>query len=233
MMKRLIGAGFVGAMFVCLAGCDDTSSTLPPAVLEQASKPANTGPKPPTTQELLTGHRSRTVLAPLPLTMELPPGWVRDPEAPAPNLLDAPLPSGAEVQLQLRPRPSMKQDELDRLMVAAKKEMAEKPQEIVKLDLRPMGSVRVLERQRVGPPGPLTTYDANNVPHTSTESNFNWTLSVLAPFEGAFQVYELNFIGLTKSQYEKDRDFLLSVLATLQYAADGGVSTSQPTTSGI
>ena len=98
--------------------------------------------------------------------------------------------------------------------------IAANPQQIVKFELRPLGNNQVLERQSVGRPAPLTVYDSNNQPHTSEESIFNWTISVLVPNEGAFQVYELNFLLLTKSQYDKDKDFLDSVVQTLRYATD-------------
>jgi hypothetical protein len=208
-----------------LTGCEDRTD-VPPAVLEasnNANKAKENLPKPPTTQELLTGHRSRTALVPLPVTMELPPGWGKFNEKNpvgvtigAGNVLQGYTPNG-EVQIQLNPRRAMTRDELDRMVAAAKKEMAEKPQQILKVDLRQHGDVKILERQAVGQPGPLTTYDANNVPHTTTESPFTWTISVLVPNEGAFQVYELNFMGLTKSLYDKDKDFLNSVLNTIQY----------------
>src|SRR4051812_48596855 len=57
-------------------GCDDKPA-VPPAVLQQQAKndEQKHPNKHPTTQELLSGKRSRTALIPLPLTMELPPGW--------------------------------------------------------------------------------------------------------------------------------------------------------------
>jgi hypothetical protein len=234
-MTLWIRAGLVAGTFIFCAGvgggCDDRgSSTVPPEVLAAANKPQQDAPKVPTTQELLSGHRSRTVLSPLPLTMELPPGWHQMKDAPVPNLWDGYTPSG-EVQLQLNTRRPMTQEELDRLMEGARKEMAEKPQQILKVDLRPHGKCKILERQSVGQPKPFTLFDSNNVPHTTTDSIFNWTISLLAPGEeGAYQVYELNFIGLTKSQYDKDKDFLNSVVSTLQYGGDvsAGAATTAP-----
>ena len=46
------------------------------------------------------------------------------------------------------------------------------------------------------------------------------------PHEGAIQVFEVNFIGLTKSQFDKDKEFLNSVLSTLQYAGDAPATTA-------
>ena len=217
-MKRLISLLMVSvAVAMFAAACDDRGS-VPQAVLDQANKPPEDFLRVPTTQELVSGRRSRTALLPLPLTMELPPGW--RPDRKLANILQGYTPSGGEVQIQLVPRPSIKMDDLDRLVTGAKKEMAANPQQILKVDVRPLGTVKVLERQKVGVPAPLTTFDKNNQPHTSTESNFTWTLDVLVPHEGMYQVQELSFIGLTKSQWDQDKDFLNSVLSTLAYAGD-------------
>ena len=219
---------FGAAGLMATIGCDDKPN-VPAQVLQQQAKAAEEQKHPnkhPTTQELISGKRSRTALIPLPLTMELPPGWGKLNEVSdaglklnAGNLLQGYTPNG-EVQIQLSARPAMKKEDLNHMLAAGKKEMAEKPQQILKFELRPLGNNQVLERQSVGRAAPLTVYDANNQPHTSEESIFNWTISVLVPNEEAFQVYELNFILLTKSQYDKDKDFLNSVVETLRYATD-------------
>jgi hypothetical protein len=205
---------------------------LPRKQPEAPTKEVTAKLKRPSTQELLTGKRSRTALMPLPLTMELPPGWGRLDESnelklSAANVIRGITPNG-EVQIGLASRRAMKQEEFDLMLKAGKKEMAEKPDEILKFEVRPLGSVQVLERQSIGKPAPLTTYDSNMVPHTTTESAFKWTVSVLVPNEGAIQVYELNFQDLTASQYEKNKDFLRGILDTLRYAtdADAGPSTA-------
>lgn len=225
--KRLI----IAVLAAALAACDDKSS-VPPQVLKQAEETQQaqaTGKKKhPTTQELLSARRSRTALIPLPLTMEVPPGWGNfdgfgDPQVKAAtaglNLLDGITPNG-EVQIQLSVRPAIKQEEFDRIVTFGKKEQKEKPQQILKMDVRDAGNVKIMERQSVGEPRPLTTYDDKGREHTTTESSFNWTISVLVPNAGALQVYELNFIGLTKNQYDKDKDFLNGIVNTLSYGVE-------------
>lgn len=223
-LRIIVTAIATAALF--LSGCDDKPE-VPQAVLDQARKQTEDATKPaskrPATQALLTGKRSRTALIPLPLTMDLPPGWGKldEPDIKvSANLLQGYTPSGGEVQIQLSNRAAIKQEDLDLMIAGGKKEMAEKPKEILKFDVRPLGANKVLERQSVGHPAPFTTYDANMQPHTSEESAFNWTITVLVPNEGAYQRYELNFIGLTKSQYDRDKDFLNSVVDTLRYATD-------------
>ncbi len=211
-----------------VTACDDKPD-VPQTVLDQARAASeHKGPKIPTTQELLTSARKPIALLPLPLTMQVPPGWGKlNDNNPAGikvtsaglNILQGYTPNG-EVQIQLAGQSPIKQEDLDRLVAAGKKEMAQKPQQIVKFELRSVGNLKVLERQTLGPPAPLTVYDRDNLPHTSLESNCDWTLSVLIPTDGAYQVCKLGFISLTKSQYDEDKDFLYSILNTLHYAGD-------------
>jgi hypothetical protein len=222
-MKRFISFLMVAAATLLAVACDDRSS-VPQAVLDQASKPPENTLRAPTTQELLSGHRSRTALHPLPLTMELPPGW--HPMKELANVLQGYTPTG-DIQIQLVGRASMKKEALERTVLGAKKEMATNPTEILKVDLRSLGNVKVLERQKVGKPAPLEIRDKNNQVHTSIETPFTWTLDVLVPFEDAYQVFELNFLDLTKRQFDQDKDFLNGVLSTLAYA--GEASSTNPT----
>jgi hypothetical protein len=212
------------AMLTC-TGCDDEpAGGIPQAVLDQqARKTAEVAlPKAPTTQELVSAPPTTLALGPLPLTMRVPRSWAIKTTGGA-SLLSGFAPGG-EVTIQLTSRPSLKQEELDRLINAAKKEQTQKPQSILKVEVRPLGNVQVYERQAVGEPAPYTVYDSNNQPHTTTESLFKWTLSVLAPHAGAHQVYELNFVGLTKSQYDADKAFLQGILDTLAYGAPAATS---------
>jgi hypothetical protein len=61
---------------------------------------------------------------------------------------------------------------------------------------------------------------------TTTEQSFDWKISLFAPQGDGFQRYELSFIGLTKSQYDKDKAFLQGILDTLSW----GDSTATPPT---
>ena len=238
-MKRLITLVLLAAAATLAganAGCDDSSNQVPQAVLDQASKPPENTFKAPTTQELLSGRRSRTALVPIPVTLELPPGWGPDRRVGAHmgNLIVGYTPSGAEINIQLIPRPALRQDQLEHLVNGAKKEMAANPQRIPRVELRPLGTAQVLERQKIGEPAPLTIYDKNNQPHTSTESDFLWTLDVLIPHEGGVQDHQLSFLGLTKSQYDKDKDFLNSIMSTLQYVGAGeGMSATTTSSSAV
>jgi hypothetical protein len=230
-MKRLIrsiilpaAAPPIVAAFILLTApaCDDTPQ-VPQSVLDEANKPKEAdSSKRPATQELLGGRRTRTALVPLPLTMEVPQGWGQGQfkDIPNPgNLLQGYTPAG-DVQIDLAARPSLKQEQLDQLLEGAKKETAKNP--TMKVELRSLGDVKVLERRSVGQPRPLEMLDSRGQPYSTVDSILKWTISVLVPQGGAYQVYELNFMGLTKSQYDKDKQFLEGILSTIQYAGDSG-----------
>jgi hypothetical protein len=217
-MKRLISlflwTAAIGMFGLCW-GCDDSDTKVPPAVLEQASKPPESGMRIPTTQD----------------SLEMPPGWGPDHRTGMPNLIMGYTPSGGEVSIQLIPRSPLRAKDLNTMVAAAKKEMAANPTKILKCELRPLGTAQVLERQRVGDPAPVTTYDRNNKPHESIESYFEWTLDVLVPHEDGVQDNQIAFLGLTKSQYDKDKDFLNGVISTLQYVSpsESATTTTAPT----
>ena len=208
-----------GGIFLATGGCDD-SPPVPATLLEQAATQAKTSPR-PTTQELLTGARTNTLLVPLPLKMQVPTSWKT--KSLRVMLLEGPTPT-SDISIQLSTRPSIRTEDFDRLVAGAKKELQQSPDTVKKADVRPLpgsGNGKLLERQMVGTPGPYTVYDAQNNPHVSTQSIYKWTLTAFVPFENAYQVYELNFIGLTKEQYEKDKEFLNSIVSTLTLATPG------------
>jgi hypothetical protein len=214
-------AGGLGLM----AACDDKSS-VPQAVIDQATTQATDQmPARPTTQELLSGPRTSELLTPLPLRMQIPKSWGRPRviTSTTENILEGATPAG-DISISKKVRPSITKTDFDRLIAGAKKEMQQNPDTIKKADLRPLPNSsdgKLFERQSVGQPGPYTTYDAQNIPHTSTQSIYKWTLMAFVPHADAYQVYELNFIGLTKEQFEKDQEFLNSIINTLSYATVG------------
>ena len=232
-MKQLTRLLMLCSLIACgvVVGCDDAPE-VPQAVLDKASKPdEEVEIKRPTTQQLLSGQRTRSQLAPLPLTMEIPPSWTQGKfegvENPG-NLLQGYTPNGV-VQISLGSKPSIKPERLDQIILGAKKEMEKNPN--LKVELTNRGNLKILELQKVLPPKEFTTYSISGnqmVPHVSIESPFNWTMTVFVPHEGGYQVYDLNFIGLTKSQYDKDKEFLESILSTIQYGSGSGAATDSP-----
>ena len=212
-------------------GCDQTADDdIPQAVRDQQARQAEAQknlPKIPTTQELLSGPRTVTPLGPLPLTLRVPVSWKVEGVGPASHLRGR-APSGDEVTIQLSSRSAIKRGEFESFVKSAKKEQAEKPQSIIKAELRPFGDGQIFEWQKVGEPRewPVSEVVGGQMQtRTTTEQSFDWRISVFAPQGDAFQRYELSFIGLTKSQYDKDKAFLQGILDTLS-SSDGGGSTA-------
>ena len=237
--RRAVITMFLAAGLIC-AGCDDPAGDIPQAVLDQQAKQAEAAknlPKIPTTQELLTGPRTATALGPLPMTMRVPVSWKVEVAGPASHLRGR-TPSGDEVTIQLTSRAPIKRAEYEAYIKSEKKAQAERPQAIIKADVRPFGDAQLYEYQRVGEPRewPVTELVAGQMQtRTTTEQPFDWRIIVFDPQGDAFQRYELSFIGLTKSQYEKDKAFLQGILDTLGSgsAAPAGVAdsaTTAPTT---
>jgi hypothetical protein len=222
--RRLAVISVVLLLAVSGLACDDPSSNdIPQSVREeQARREAaeKSLPKIPTTQDLVNGPRTVMALGPLPMTMRVPASWKVEVQGGA-SLLRGFTPNG-EITIQLTSRPSLKKASFDALVKSDKKEQTEKPESILKVEVRPLGDVQLYERQAVGAPAPYTVYDKNMKERTTTEQLFKWTISVLAPTGDAYQRYELNFVGLTKSQYDQDREFLQNVVNTLTYGSGGG-----------
>jgi hypothetical protein len=216
--------GLAATVTIAIAvGCDDPGSDIPQSVRDQQAKQAEAQknlPKIPTTQDLLNGPRTTTALGPLPMTMRVPVSWKVEVTGGA-SLLRGFTPNG-EIAIQLTPRSAIKKESFDALVKSDKKEQAEKPQSILKVEVRPMGDNLIYERQAVGDPAPYTVFDKNMKERTTTEQIFKWTVAVLVPTGDAYQRYDLNFVGLTKSQYDQDKDFLQGILNTLTYGEGGG-----------
>ena len=231
MKARKMALTFLAAgSLLWAAGCDDGTDDVTQAVIDQQARQAAAAekalPKIPTTHELISGPRTTMALGPLPLTMRVPTSWKISVTSGA-TLLQGYTPGATEVAIQLSSRPTLKKDELDAMIRGARKEQAEEPDSILKVDLRPFGNgMQIYERQGVGEPREYQLMDSTGKVHTSMEQPFRWTVSVLAPHGDAFQVYELNFVGLTKSQYDKDKDFLQGLLDTLSHGSGGGATTS-------
>jgi hypothetical protein len=215
-MRAWWWSGVVG--IGCLAGgaCDDAPAPPPPtrsAAPDEAADPATTEPARPTTQQLLSGPRTRVPLATLPLTAAVPEGWEIATAGPL-VLLKGPTPAGS-AEVQLAHRPPLKRDQIDALIDVAREEHAGRPG-ARRLDVRPLGAATVLERQRVGAaiPDPVTG---------EADPIYEWTLTIFVPQDDALDVHELNFVGLTLRQYETDEPLLRSIVESLrlEYVAPG------------
>jgi hypothetical protein len=229
-LAKTAATAVLSASIFLAVGCDDPAEDMQQTMVDQQKKQADAAkqlPKIPTTQDLLSGARTTTALGPLPMTMSVPSSWRVAVVSGATNLQGW-TPSGNEVAIQLSSRPTVKKEALDYAIRSAKKEQTDNPASVLKVEVRPFGSggMQIMERQGVGEPRDYPIMDKTGKTQITTEQPFKWTISVFAPHGGdAYQVYELNFIGLTKSQYDKDKDFLQDILGTLTYASNAGATT--------
>jgi hypothetical protein len=233
-LRRVVVVTIFLAAGLLVVGCDDPAGDIPQAVLDQQARQAEAAknlPKVPTTQELLSGPRTLTPLGPLPMTMRVPVSWKVEVAGPASHLRGR-TPSGDEVTIQLNSRAPIKRAEFESFIKSEKKAQSERPQSILKADVRPFGDAQLYEYQRVGEPREWPVYEGTGGQirtRTTTEQPFDWKIIVFDPQGDAFQRHELNFIGLTRSQYDKDQNFLRGILDTLSSGEAAGGAAS-PTT---
>jgi hypothetical protein len=200
------------------AACDEKPK-LPPV----SNTPTNTGP---TTQELLTGPRTRLTLGSLPLSVRVPAkGWKIDTISSAGiTLLRGVTPSGG-VEIQLSTQRPVKKEDLDSILSYAHKDMERRNEPRNKIDVRTIGgNVKVLEQFVVNPPQSLITTDATGKETTRQASSVTWTIEVFVPQQSQYERHDLNFVGLTYDEYQTDKPLLTEVIDSLTFEG----STSQP-----
>ncbi len=212
----------VGLLLIVAIGCDDKDS-LPESVQKAAAKAEDQAAVPhrPTTQELVNGPKRRLKLTPIPFTARVPTTWKID-NLGGGNLtvLEGPTPSG-EAQLQVTTRSQATAEDIDIIKRASKKEMATTQnmtgRHTIEAKFRTIGGLQVFERRVVGTPAPLIVTDEDNQEHTVTATPYTWTLTLFVPQGANFNRYEINFIGLTREQYEQDKPVLESIINSLTY----------------
>jgi hypothetical protein len=152
---NLLSIAFVG---VSLIGCDD-SNTLPPEIQEQLRQqeqqqtPKDPSAKPrPATQELVNeANYKRISLQPLPLTLNVPPGWKPEPFGPR-TLLEGYSPTDL-VRIQLAQRPHLTDLQYEALLSGTQKEQANANAGArMTVDMRDHRGMKILGSARSGYP---------------------------------------------------------------------------------
>jgi hypothetical protein len=210
-------------VILCMAGalaggCDDAPAPPQPAAqTPAASEGATTAPARPTTQQLLSGPKTRLILGTLPLSAEVPEGWTIRTAGPL-VLLEGPTPSG-QGEVQLAHRPSLKREQFEALLGGARKDQEQARGTGKTIDVRPLGTATILERRSVGRPLPADA-EAEAGAGAAGDAAYNWTITVFVPQGGkpddAVDVHELNIMGLTVSQYETDGPLLRPIVESLR-----------------
>lgn len=192
-----------------VSACDERPSSPPPVALPPPppSNPAATlpaEPARPTTQALTTGPRTTLALDVLPFSLSVPEGWALQTVAGIVVLTGATPNGDATIQLNFR---SIEKATIPLIEMGAKEDLKKDPTINLLAEGRELGGVHVFERRWLGRP------QASGEPRT-----LRWTITAYVPRdEHTSSVYELNFVGLTESQFNDDRNFLYSIIDTLKY----------------
>ena len=191
-----------------LIGCDD-KPTLPPGYSEGSDNKPSADAR-PTTQELLSGPFKRLSLAPLPLSANVPASWSVKMMTDNLYFLQGPSPS-AEVQVQIAERTSETAEKLDRMLRAAKRD-ADAHKDTMRVEVRALGDMKVLDMQRdvthAPPPGTPGATTAPTVPMKYVD----WSVTYYVPRGSDYAAYELHFFNLSADVFNADRGFLQRIL---------------------
>jgi hypothetical protein len=199
-----------------LSACEDRSQ-VSPEVRQAQQRAEQQGPPRPTTQQLLTGPRKRLALSPIPFSVGVPMSWkIGTPKDGTVTILEGPTPSG-DAQIQINLHPPLTKDKLDIILHGAKKEATEEPKK-VQIDVRQLSpNITVLERRQIGMPGPLLVGPPRQEKEI-TATNYKWTITMFVPREDKqFDQDELNFVALTREQYDQDKELLDGIVKSLQF----------------
>jgi hypothetical protein len=220
-MKHVALVAIVGLLLAGI-GCDDKNS-LPESVQKAAAKAQDQAgtPQRPTTRELVNGPKRRLKLTPIPFTARVPVSWkIENLGSGNLTILGGPTPSG-EAQLQVTARSPATAEDIDIIKRASKKEMATTQsatgRHTIEAHFRTVGGIQAFERRVLGTPAPLIVTDDNNEEHTVTATPYTWTLTLFVPQGQNFNRYEINFIAMTREQYEQDKQVLEPIIDSLSY----------------
>jgi hypothetical protein len=182
----------------------------------------------PTTQEIVSAVRDPEQLGVWPLTLDLPHRlWnIKVPSATfsGPSLsIEGSAPHG-DIQIQISSFPNAfpSLSVLDQTVDDARKKQAAHPQDVLLVDFRALDPAKVFEEREIhhvatAPSTQSAAADTNDL------DMVNWTLTVVLPHRNSigkqnpYDTYLLSFIGLSRRQYEQDREFLEQILGSLKY----------------
>ncbi len=196
-MRRLIVPGLVAAT-TWIAGCDKPAPPATvPAVSSADARPA-------------TRNATRVLhLAPYPLRITVPESWSILNTGDV-MFVQGPTSDGDAIEhmarVQVSSPPAISAASAERL---AADHAAGKPldgETTIKIDVRTSGNVRILEKR------------ARQTLSDGSEVLVNWSLDLLVPEpSGRVLLYHLNFVALTQARYEKERETLEKIMASVAY----------------
>jgi len=208
----ITAAAFAIAGFgLLLLGCDGKRNLVPIS----PNAPAATKPSLPTTQELMNGEQQRLALKAIPFWISVPKGW--ELKSPVGVLvLEGPTPSGV-AQLQIGRHLAPIEKHADNLIEGAKREAAAHPGPYTLAQVRDMNGLRVLETRSVGTTSPTPAIDAAGNQIAPTSTRMEWKTTIFVPDGRDTAVCEVHFIDLSREQYDRDKELLTKIMASLTY----------------
>jgi len=174
----------------------------------------------PTTQTIATWPRKRTPLGALPLTIEVPNTWQLKSIGLGPTAvftIEGLAPSGT-VSIQLSSQSDCSGQIMTAMEKSALRRVENKDPAMLMATTRDLGEAKVLEQRitrRVA-----GTQPSKEAPDGMPDMDMiEWTIVVFAPQQQAdkYQRCVLSIFGLTRDEYEMDKDFLQRSLDSMQY----------------
>jgi hypothetical protein len=149
-------------------------------------------------------------LGAIPLSMEVPSGWLLRPGVTGRIVLHGPTPSG-EVDVLLGTGPSIKGEALPLMVKESAKPSTDR---YVKNEVTQRDGMTIIQRiAPQTPPGTLPGSDPNLVP-------IGWTAQcIVTDGKLDYSVYELTILGLSQAMFDRDQQFLQELLDTLKHEA--------------
>ena len=188
-----------------IVGCDKES--------ESGSSPA-TQPTPaplaavPTTQQLLTGPRTKLDLKFAPFTLNVPQSWeLKTFNDGATVILEGSTPTDT-VGISIPVYRTITADQEKALETHAKQDAIEHSDLIKSNPIRDMPGTKVIEQLILDAPTSATTQPLQTL---------QWIYTLCIPNGKDFTAYDLRIIGLTTQQYKNDQAFLRSIIDTATY----------------
>jgi len=200
LLKSIASILLCGVMSL-LSGCDDKPAPPPPVNPATRPDPQQPAP-PPTTQELAAIPRLGVDLQPVPVRIQAPKTWTVE-SLGASKFLQGQASSGlVRLRLsELMPLTSV----LDpvKLQYDSYSKQREENPNVQELRLSDLGDAKMIEYREV-----ITHGDGPSV---------KWVFRIYAPIPQGFNLYEIQFFDLSLAQYERDRDFLHEMMASLRF----------------
>jgi hypothetical protein len=199
------------------SGCDEKPKALPPSYDGGAEFRAQ-----PTTQNIATWPRKRSPLAALPLTIDVPDSWQLKSIGLGPTAvfsIEGLAPSGT-VSIQLSSLSDCSAQIMTAMIKSALRRMDGHDPAMLMATTRDLGEAKVLEQRVVrhiaeADPGADQPAGAGGL------DMIEWTIVVFAPRPqpDTYQRCVLSIYGLTREEFDQDKDFLQKSVDSLQYDA--------------